>query len=129
MQYRVDILQTSKDLPVKERIRIKDTTNAVSLDALTQEANERDEEIIINVDYWAKLHVVSEKAEDGEYDKFVFTGKDGVKYCTSSKSFMDTFLDIYNEMLAAGEEDITIEVYRKESKNYKGKYFLTCSIV
>jgi hypothetical protein len=27
------------------------------------------------------------------------------------------------------EEQFSIEVYKKDSKNYKGKQFLTCSIV
>ena len=37
--------------------------------------------------------------------------------------------EIIEEMQDAGETDIQIEVYRKPSKNYKGKDFITCSII
>ena len=42
---------------------------------------------------------------------------------------MTALTDILDELADAGETDCTIEVYRKESKNYKGKDFITCSIV
>nr|DAV56661.1 MAG TPA: hypothetical protein [Caudoviricetes sp.] len=37
--------------------------------------------------------------------------------------------EIVDEMSAAGETDYELEVYRMDSKNYKGKQFITCSIV
>ncbi len=60
---------------------------------------------------------------------FVVVDKDGNKYNTGSTSFMTALTDILDELAKAGETDCTIEVYRKESKNYKGKDFITCSIV
>ena len=48
---------------------------------------------------------------------------------TGSKSFMTSLEGIVDEMADAGETDFEIEVYRKDSKNYTGKQFLTCTIV
>lgn len=126
--YKATVRECSKELSVKERIMLKDTSNAESLDMLTQEANFNDQKVLINVDYYATLDIHNEKSEDKDYINFIVVDKDGEKYITGSQSFISTFTDIVEEMTEAGETDITIEVYRKESKNYKGKDFITCSI-
>lgn len=127
--YKANVRECSKELTAKERIMLKDTSNAESLDALTQEANFNNEKVIINVDYYAILDIHNEKSDNKDYIKFIVVGKDGKKYVTGSQPFITSFIDIVEEMAEAGETDITIEVYRKESKNYKGKDFITCSIV
>lgn len=126
--YKATIKECSKELTVKERIMLKDTSNAESLDALTQEANFNNEKVLINVDYYATLEIHNEKSDNKDYINFIVVDKDGKKYVTGSQSFISSFTDIVEEMTEAGETDITIEVYRKESKNYKGKDFITCSI-
>lgn len=126
--YKATIKECSKELTVKERIMLKDTSNAESLDALTQEANFNNEKVLINVDYYAILDIHNEKSDNKDYINFIVVDKEGKKYVTGSQSFISAFTDIVEEMTEAGETDITIEVYRKESKNYKGKDFITCSI-
>ena len=126
--YKATIKECSKELTVKERIMLKDTSNAESLDALTQEASFNNEKVLINVDYYAILDIHNEKSDNKDYINFIVVDKEGKKYVTGSQSFISSFTDIVDEMLDAGETDITIEVYRKESKNYKGKDFITCSI-
>lgn len=126
--YKATVRECSKELTVKERIMLKDTSNAESLDILTQEANFNDKKVLINVDYYATLEIHNEKSDNKDYINFIVVDKDGKKYVTGSQSFISSFTDIVEEMTEAGETDITIEVYRKESKNYKGKDFITCSI-
>lgn len=123
--YNVKVVYASKELSAKDKIRIKDFTNAISLDEATQEQGK----LILAVDYFAKCEVHNEKAEDKDYMKYVIVTKDGTKYVTGSNSFITAFEDIADEMADAGEGDYEIEVYRMESKNYKGKQFITCSIV
>lgn len=127
--YNVRIANVSKELSAKERVKIKDTSNAISLDELTL----KEGKVIIDVNMWAELAVHNEMSENTDYVVFVIVDKSGNKYATSSPSFISTFRDIDDEMLDAfgGEEDTSyeIEVYRKESKNYKGKEFITCSII
>ena len=61
-----------------------------------------------------------------DYEKFIIIDKDGTKYVTGSESFWSSFLEIAAEM---GEEAFDVEAYKVDSKNYKGKQFISCSIV
>ena len=127
--YKASVRKCSKELSVKEKIALKDTSNAIGLDLLTQEANFNGEKVIIEVDYYATIDIHNEKSDNKDYINFIVVAKDGTKYVTGSQAFISAFEDIANELAEAGESDMTIEVYRKESKNYKGKDFITCSIV
>lgn len=127
--YKATIKEVSKEVTPKEKIMLKDTSNAISLDKATSDADFAGEKLLIDVDYYAILSVHNENSDDKDYEQYIVVAKDGTKYYTGSNSFMNAFTDIYDEMTEAGESDITIEVYRKESKNYKGKDFITCSIV
>lgn len=124
--YSVVISEVSQELTAKERIMLKDTTNAIKLDELTQET---DEKVIILPAIYAVLDIHNEKSEQNkDYKNFIIIDKSGKKYVTSSDSFWNSFMDIANEM--AGEtEEWSIEVYRVPSKNFKGKEFLNCSIM
>ena len=120
--YKVEIKESSKELSARERISLKGTTNAIKLD----EALAEGDVIITPVDY-AILGIHNEKAEDKDYENYIIVDKSGTKYVTGSSSFWSSFIEIYEEMKDEDEE-YSILAYRVESKNYKGKYFLTCSI-
>lgn len=120
--YSVSIKESSRELTAKQRIALKDTTNAVKLDEATQV-----EPVIINVDMCAVLAIHNEKSENPDYDNYIVVDKNGTKYVTGSASFWSSFIDIFTEM--EGEDEAwTLKVYRVPSKNYKGKDFITCSI-
>ena len=121
--YAVTIKETSKQLSVKQRIAIKDTTNAMKLDEATTNA----ENVLIYPEMWAVLAIHNEKSDDIDYENYVLVDKDGTKYVTGSKSFWASFMDIYREM-ENEDEEWGIKVYRMESKKNKGKQFITCSI-
>lgn len=120
--YSVNVKEASCELTAKQRIAIKDTTSAIKLDEVTQIG-----EVIIHPALWAVLNVHNEKSDDVEYDNYVIVDVSGDKYVTGSKSFWNSFMDIYMEM-DGEDEEWSIRVYRVESKNYKGKSFITCSI-
>lgn len=120
--YSVSIKESSRELTAKQRIALKDMTNAVKLDEATQV-----EPVIINVDMYAVLDIHNEKSENPDYENYIVVDKDGTKYVTGSSSFWSSFMDIFTEM--EGEDEAwTLKVYRVPSKNYKGKDFITCSI-
>lgn len=121
--YSVTIKYVSKELSAKERVMIKDTTNAVSLDEVTQGAK-----FVFEPDYYAILNVHNDKSEDKDYTKYLIVDKGGNKIVTGSESFFTAFNDIMDEMEGT-DENFEIEAYRLPSKNYKGKEFITCSIV
>lgn len=122
--YSVNILETSKELKAREKIAIKDTSNAKPLDEIVAVGFP----VRIKPDWYAVLEIHNEKSEDKDYKKYVIVDKDGEKYVTGSESFFTSFRDIFTDMIGE-EEDYEIECYKMESKNYKGKHFLTCSIV
>ena len=120
--YSVQIKEVSKELRAKERIALKDTTNAVKLDGATMEGP-----VSINPEMWAVLAIHNEKSANPDYDNYVVIDKDGTKYVTGSASFWSSFMDIFSEMEGETEE-WGVRVYRLPSKNYQGKDFITCSI-
>lgn len=121
--YSVEIKESSKELSAKERIMLKDTSDAVKLDLACDE-----EAVIITPDSFAVLGIHNEKSDNKDYDSYILQDKNGEKYVTGSPSFWDSFMDIYNEMKEETEK-WSIKVYKLDSKNYKGKQFLTCSII
>jgi hypothetical protein len=122
--YSVKVVECTKDLTAKERVKIKDTTNAIKLDEATQGGA-----IVIAYAYHAVLAIHNEKLDDPDYRQYIVVDTAGNKYVTGSESFFTAMTEIVDEMSAAGETDYELEVYRMDSKNYKGKQFITCSIV
>lgn len=120
--FSVTIRETSREISAKERVKLKDTTNAVKLDTATQEGR-----VIINPDMYAVLDIHNENGDDKDYVNYVVIDADGTKYVTGSQSFWNSFMDIYKEMQNETEEWV-LEVYRMPSKNRPGKDFITCSI-
>lgn len=125
--YKVVVRESSKELTAKERIRIKDTTNAIKLDEVVDYKDGT--RLRIDVDYYAVLDVHNENSENKDYCVYVIADKNGTTYVTGSEAFFTSFTDIYDEMSddESGEE-WAIEVYKKPSKNYNGE-FITCSIL
>lgn len=121
--FEAKIREASKELTAKERVKFKDTTNAVQLDDATKE-----NPLVIAPDFYVILDIHNERSEDKDYVKYIVADKGGNKFVTGSESFFTAFKSIFEEM-GGTNEDYEIEVYRLPSKNYKGKEFLTCSIV
>lgn len=129
MDYSVKIQHSTKELTARERVKIKDTGNATALDSIVGD-NDR---LVIGYAYHAILAIHNEKGEDKDYTNVVVVDREGNKFYTGSDSFLKSLTEIVDEMHDAAEggvvEEFDIEVYRRESKNYKGKTFITCSLV
>lgn len=129
MDYSVKIQHCSKDLTARERVKIKDTGNATALDSIVGD----NDKLIISYGYHAILAIHNEKGEDKDYTNVVVVDREGNKFYTGSDSFLKSLTEIVDEMADAVAdgvaEEFDIEVYRRESKNYKGKTFITCSLV
>jgi hypothetical protein len=122
--YKVEILESSKELTAKERIQLKDTTNAVALDDATKGGNK----VVITPVAFAILKVHNEKSDTKDYQKYIIEDKDGTKYITGSAPLWSTFKAFWDE-LETEDEAWSVEVYSMPSKNYKDKAFLTCSVL
>ena len=121
--YSVEIKETSAVLTPVMRVKLKDTTKAIKLDEVCNAGS-----VTITPKDYAVLSIHNENAENKDYELYLIIDEYGEKYVTGSPSFWDAFMDIYSE-LKDEKEPWSIEVYKQDSKNYKGKQFLTCSIV
>lgn len=126
--YSVKVETGSREFNKRERLMFADIGNANKLDEIIK-ADDDSPFVLAPVDF-AVLSVHNEQSENKDYNVYVLIDGDGNKYVTGSQSFWNSFMDIWEVMHEDGSnEEFTIEIYKKESKNYKGKYFLTCSIV
>lgn len=122
--YKAMVEDASWTMTAREKLRYTDLTDAIQLDEATQSGD-----VIIDVDKWAVINVHNEKSDTVDYMKYVIIDKDEQVYLTGSESFWKSFVQIYEVMSEEGETTYSIKVYRRESKNYKGKDFLTCRII
>ena len=124
--YTTSISDSSKELSTREKIKLKDLTSAISIDKVV----EPEKPLVIAPDFYARISIHNEKLPENEqdYSTMVIVDKSGAKYYTGSDSAISSFVDIFDEMNAT-EEPFEIEFYKRESKNYSGKHFITCTLV
>lgn len=121
--FEIKLRESSEELTKRNLVKMKDMTNATQLD----KAIENGASVAIDVSMYAIFDVHNEHARDKkDYVKLVLVDKVDNKYVTGSETFMRNFLDIWNDM---DGEDVSIEVYGVDSKNYPGKQFVTCSLI
>ena len=126
--YTVTIADSIKELTARERISIKSFDNAVPLDKESDKGPIRF--TVQNLVTCAVHNERAKKDQNKDYKTYIFVADDGTRYKTGSESLITAFYDIYDEMAEeAPDEPITIEVYKQASKNYEGKFFLTCALI
>ena len=123
--FTTTIRESSCELTARERIKVKDTSSAIQLDELVTETDP----FIFSPKDYAIIDVHNENSKsDKDYTKYIIIATDGKRYITGSETLFRNFIDIFTEMRDI-DEDYEIEVYKKPSKNYTGKTFLTCALV
>ena len=124
--YNARIINSSRELTAKEKIMLKDFNDCTGLDGVVTEGNP----LTIKVDTMVTVAVHNEKANgDKDYETTVIVADDGTKYSTSSKSLNEAISDIMDEIADSEDEELkdnlVIRIFKKPSKNYSGKFFLT----
>ena len=122
--YEVKIIESSKELSARERISLKNFDEMIALD---EAVNVETPKLMIDVTGYVVAGVHNEKSDNVDYEKFIIIDKGGNRYITGSQPFFSSFIEIWDEMKDENE-DWGIAVYKRESNNYKGKEFLTCTI-
>lgn len=123
-EYKAMVESASWEMTAREKLRYTDFTDAIQIDEATQAGD-----MIIDVDKWLVVQVHNEKSDTIDYKKYVIIDQEGQAYVTGSESFWRSFIEIYEVMSEEEETVYSIKAYRRESKNYKGKDFLTCRII
>ncbi len=122
--YTVEIKETNLELTARARIMLKDTTNAIGLDEYIVD----EQGVEITPIGYAILGIHNDKSENKEYEVYVIVDNNNQKYVTGSQSFFSSFMNIFEEM-SQEDEEFTIKAYKKPSKNYSGKEFITRSLI
>lgn len=122
--YEVKIIESNRELSARERISLKNFDEMIALDDAVNAETPR---LMIDVSGYVVVSVHNEKSDNVDYNKFIIIDKDGQRYITGSNPFFSSFKEIWDEMVGENE-DWGITVYKRESNNYKGKEFLTCTI-
>ena len=128
-EYRVSVKESSRDLTARERIRYKNSAGAIKLDeAISDSDFDGNGKVIIAPVAYVVLDIHNDKSDPPDYNNYVIIDKDDNTYVTGSSSFWKQFKSIWDEM--SGENEAwEIEVFKVDSKNYKGKKFITCNIL
>lgn len=128
--FTAKIIETTHELTAREKILMKDTTNARKIDNEIDLCKAADSDLVITPVDYVILQIHNEKSKDRkDYYNYVIIDKDGTKYCTGSPSFWSSFKEIWDEMREESDEEFSISIYKVPSKNYNGKDFITCSII
>jgi hypothetical protein len=124
--YSVKIVESSKELTAKEKVRIKDFSAASQLDDIIKPG----EHFMLDYAFHAIMEVHNEKSknEKKDYRKIVVVDKAGNAFVTGSESFLTAMLSIIDEMADANEE-FQLDCYKVDSKNFQGKQFITCTVI
>ena len=124
--YTSKISESSKELSTREKIKLKDLTTAIAIDKVV----DPEKSLVIDPDFYAWVDIHNEKLPENEqdYKTMVIVDKGGAKYYTGSNSAITSFVDIFDEM-SETNEPFEVEFIKKESKNFSGKCFITCTLV
>lgn len=125
-KYSIKVVESSKELSMKETVMFKDLSDAVNLSEFIDEQHGA---VMIDVESWVELAIHNENAKEGQdkdYTDYVVVDKNGTRYYTGSEPFWSSFKDIWCDMSDSTEE-WSLKVYKKQSKGKKD--FITCSVM
>ena len=129
--YNARIINSSfEKLTGKDKLKYMNFSSMIQLDDVVAETGEH---FPISVIGFVIVEVHNEKSDNKDYTKTVLVADDGTLYVTGSDSFTREFVNIVDVL----KDDFTdagtiplyeIDVYKRPSKNYNGKKFLTCGV-
>lgn len=125
--YKAKVVDSWKTLSVKEKISYKETDSFDKLDEIVPV----DGELVITLANFITVEVENPKSENPNYNQYILVADNGDAYVTSSNTFCASLNSILDEIKDAGEDEVgewQLKIYKRESNNFKGKHFLTCSI-
>ena len=129
--YKSEITFASKELTKREKVMLSDVSSATKFDDVIKGV---DETFDIEPVAYAVVSIENDKAKgEKQYEVIVILDAAGNKFVTGSSSFREAFIGIWEQMtdngvIAEGEE-FSIRVYKRPSKNYSGKAFISCALI
>lgn len=121
--YKVEVRSSFKEISAKDKVKYKNFDEGISI----SDYIDKNGELIIAPDNVIELHIINDKSEDKEYNRYLVIDKENNVYTTGSDSFYESLSDIMADMAEVGEP-YEIKCYKQQSKNNSGK-FINCRIV
>ena len=126
MEYEVKLIEASRELTARDKIRYKNFSAAVALDTLVVDDKESFSFTPIG---YAIFEVHNERAENTDYSLYIIEDASGNLYKTGSLSFFGRFKDIFDEMTKESpDEQFSVSVIKRPSARFKGKYILLAQL-
>lgn len=126
--YKATVKESSIELNAVEKVRAKNLTDALHIEELVNSADFDGEALpVIEPKAYQIIAVENDKVEPPKYEVLVIEDVNGTRYQTGSNAFKNAFFEIWDEL--KDEKGWGIKCFGMDSKNYKGKKFLTCSVV
>ena len=116
--YHAQVGSSWKELTAREKFILKDVSAATPLD----DEVSPDEGIIVMVSNYVRVSVHNEKSDSKDYVVNIIVDPEGNTYRTNAME------DIRDYMSDEGLDEVEVRIYKKESPNYKGKYFITATL-
>lgn len=129
--YKSEITFASKELTKREKVMLSDVSSATKFDEVLKGV---DETFDIEPVAYAVVSIENDKAKgEKQYEVITILDAAGNKFVTGSQSFREAFIGIWEQMtdngvIAEGDE-FSIRVYKRPSKNYSGKAFISCALI
>lgn len=124
--YEINVRESSRELTKRDRAML---INISGVEALDNVVPDEGAITIKPIDYVViDVHNDKSKGDNKDYCNYLIYTDDGV-YRTGSNSFWEAFKSIWDIFTDEnGTEPFELSVYKSPSRNYNGKYFLSCSL-
>lgn len=125
--YNVTITTASRELETREKMWLKSSPDAITIDACMADADS----LLVEIDFYAVLAVHNEKANgDKDYNMLYIVDKSGMIYRSCSNSLITSLEDIAYMAADNGENisEYPVIITAKASKQYAGKNFYRAGI-
>ena len=124
-RYTTTVVAGSREFTKLETAMLSDVSDAVKLDeAVTPETG-----LVISIGMFAVLEIHNPRAKDDEntdYTALVIEDADtGERYTSGSSSLIERITELWDDLSEEDPNSWALKIYKRESKNYRGKYFLT----
>ena len=116
-----------REFTKKELAVIKTSLQScVDINAATENGNS----LVLNVAAYAVIEIENDRSKGEKvYQKIMVVDNDGAMYITGSPSFIENFRSVMEVMDGEDPASWGLEIFQMESRNYKGKNFITCKVV
>lgn len=127
-EIKTNLIDVTRELTGREKAKII-TATPKKLDEIIMNIGDKFD---INIDYVATVQVSGIEMDDGTdtFKSYYYVSKEGDIYSSSSDSLYRAVTSIIEVIQDEGDtDDIIVQIFGAESKNFKGRPFFTANLI